>query len=492
VEDKRAQLDRILQACLGLKVETIASVPEIVPGERLRVKHSVTLAAKIPVRWTGIQSRNAEGGAFTSQTLPAGDARILEREYATPEQLPVTQPYWLRQDGKSGLYRVDDPKLIGTPENAPSFPMEFVFEIEGQKLVVADEPVFMEKNAGKERPRGVDVIPPVTLRFESEVSLFQPGAKKRVSIEAVGARAGVGGTVKLETPAGWAASPAERPFKIGRAGEKTRVSFEVTAPKATASERLTASALVNGRRFSNQRIEINYAHLPFMLLQPAARDRAVSAPVEVRGKKAGYLPGAGDSVAEALGELGYSVTKLTGADLMPDKLRGLDVVVVGVRAFNVRKDLQSVTNLFGFIEQGGTVVMQYNRPDGLSGKMLGPYPFSIQGSAPALRVTDETAPVKFLAPDHPALTTPNHIGPADFEGWFQERGSYFPSSWDQEHYQTILAMSDPGEPPLNSSILIAKDGKGYFVYTGITFFRQLPAGVPGAYRLFANLVSLGK
>src|ERR1041385_829821 len=148
----------------------------------------------------------------------------------------------------------------------------------------------------------------------------------------------------MELPPGWAATPSEQAFKLANSGEKTRVAFEVMAPKTTASDRLTASATVNGKRYSNQRIEINYAHLPRMLLQPPARDRVVCTDVKVHGRNAGYLPGAGDSIAEALGQLGYSVTKLTGADLMPEKLRNLDVVVTGVRVFNVRKDLQSITN----------------------------------------------------------------------------------------------------------------------------------------------------
>jgi hypothetical protein len=163
-----------------------------------------------------------------------------------------------------------------------------------------------------------------------------------------------------------------------------------------------------------------------------------------------------------------------------------------VRAFNVRKDLDpNLSGLLAYVENGGNVVVQYNRPNGLRTKELGPYPLSIAGDAPRWRVTDEAAPVTLLAPDHAALTTPNKIGSSDFDGWVQERGAYFPSSFD-EHYTALLAMSDPGEKPLKSSVLVAPYGKGYFVYTGLAFFRQLPAGVPGAYRLFANLVSLGR
>jgi hypothetical protein len=191
--------------------------------------------------------------------------------------------------------------------------------------------------------------------------------------------------------------------------------------------------------------------------------------------------------------MGYVVQRLTGADLTPEKLKGLDAVVIGVRAFNERTDLKAaLPGLFAWVEAGGTVITQYNRPNGLKADQLGPYPLSIEGPAPQLRVTDEQAPVTFLASDHAALNGPNKIGPDDFAGWVQERGAYFPSSWDNDHYTALLAMSDPGEAPLKSSVLVARYGKGYYVYTGLAFFRQLPAGVPGAYRLFANLISLGK
>jgi hypothetical protein len=190
--------------------------------------------------------------------------------------------------------------------------------------------------------------------------------------------------------------------------------------------------------------------------------------------------------------MGYQVTTLSGFDFTPEKLKGLDAVVIGVRAFNERKDLEpNLPALFAWVEQGGTVIAQYNRPGGNLAKTLGPYPLSIAGNAPDLRVTDENAPVIFLAADHPALNIPNKISQADFAGWVQERGAYFPSKWD-EHYTPIFAISDPNEKQPDSSVLVAKHGKGYYVYTGLAFFRQLPAGVPGAYRLFANLVSLGK
>ena len=284
-----------------------------------------------------------------------------------------------------------------------------------------------------------------------------------------------------------------RPFQLAAVGERATLNFEVTAPAQASAGRITAAAVVAGRRYTQQRIEINYPHIPLQLLQPPAKARLLCADVAVRGKRVGYLAGAGDDTASALEQLGYAVTVLSGSDLTPEKLTGLDAVVIGVRAFNERRDLTaSVAGLWKYVEAGGTVIAQYNRPNGLRTETLAPYALSIQGSAPQLRVTDETAPVTVLAPEHPLMTTPNRIVKSDFDGWVQERGAYFPSSWDQAHFQPVFAMSDPGEAPLQSSVLVARHGKGYYVYTGLAFFRQLPAGVPGAYRLFANLVSLGK
>ncbi len=168
-------------------------------------------------------------------------------------------------------------------------------------------------------------------------------------------------------------------------------------------------------------------------------------------------------------------------------------MVIGVRAFNTRTDLApQLAALFAYVEAGGTVVEQYNTPNGIKTPQLAPYELKLSRDLPRYRVTDEQAPITLLVPDHPAFTTPNRIVPADFAGWVQERGLDFASEWDPAHFTPLIALSDVGEPPLKGAILVAQYGRGYFVYTGLSFFRQLPAGVPGAYRLFANLVSLGK
>jgi LmbE family N-acetylglucosaminyl deacetylase len=490
MNDKRQQLDRIIQACLGLSVETVTPVAEVVPGESVKFRYNATVRATIPVRFLEVRVPNLAGSQPGIELKP-GQPASGEVALTIPKNTLLTQPYWLREEPAAGIFRVADTKLLGQPENPPPFPVEYVFEVSGQKLVVTDEPLAATE-AGKPGRR-LAIISPVSLRFGSGVALFTPGAKKIVEVEITAARSDAAGTLRIEAPTGWAVTPASQPFKLAKAGEKVRLSFAATAPAQAATGNFLAVAEMGGTRFNNQRLEIRYDHIPIQILQPAAQLRVAAFDFAIRGKAVGYLPGAGDDIAESLAQLGYTVTTLSGADLTPEKLRGLDAVVIGVRAFNERTDLAAnLAGLFAYVENGGTVIAQYNRPNGLNAQPLGPYALSIQGSAPALRVTDETVPVSFLAPEHAALTAPNRIGSADFDGWVQERGSYFPSSWDKEHYEPVLAMSDPGEPPLRSSILIAKHGKGYYVYTGITFFRQLPAGVPGAYRLFANLVSLGK
>lgn len=492
--EKRRDLDRIIAACLGLTVETSLPQAEVVAGERLSLHHEVTLASSVPVRWLAVRYPASKAELKVHADLKPGETTSRDTQRTLPTSTAVSQPYWLRQAGAPGLFKVDDPSLIGSPVNAPAFPVEFIFELQGQPFTVTDEPVQHIAGASEAQAhRRLVVIPPVSLGFTHELELFAPGASKAVAVEVSAARAKAAGRLQLEVPAGWTVTPAKQSFDLERAGDKATLAFQVTAPAQPGSGKLAATADVGGLVSRTGRFVINYAHLPLLVLQSPAEAQAVALDVQTRGKRIGYLPGAGDSTAESLVQLGYDVMTLSGADLTAEKLAGLDAVVIGVRAFNDREDLAAaLPGLFAWVEAGGTVIAQYNRPNNLKAATLGPYALSIEGTAPALRVTDETAPVTFLAPDHPVLNTPNKITAADFEGWVQERGAYFPSKWDESRYVSILGMSDPGEAPLKSSLLVTQHGKGWFAYTGLAFFRQLPAGVPGAQRLFANLVSLGK
>jgi LmbE family N-acetylglucosaminyl deacetylase len=476
VMEKRALLDRIVQACLGLEFKTTLTPDEVVPGETFKLRHEAIIHSSVPVRWVaarypGIKSEIASGADLSpNQSESAESTEMLLPGTA------LTQPYWLREEGTPGMSRVDDAALIGRPENPPVFAVEHVFEVGGQTITVPDDSARL------------DVIPPVWIRFVSDIVLLKPGGSRPVTVEITAARANIAGSLQLNAPPDWKVSPAQQSFHLASVGETAQFEFTITAPPASASAKMIASAEINGTQYQSQRQVVSYPHFPRQLLQPKATLKAVSLDFATRGQNVGYLPGAGDSLAENLRQMGCSVTILDDTNLTAEKLHGLDAVVIGVRAYNVRPNLAAqLPVLFDYVREGGTVVAQYNRPNGLVTNNLAPYDLHLSGD----RVTDENAEVTFLAPDHPVLNTPNKITEADFAGWVQERGIYFPDRWD-ERFTPILACHDPGEEPLKGSLLVAQYGKGYFVYTGLVFFRELPAGVPGAYRLFANLISLGK
>jgi LmbE family N-acetylglucosaminyl deacetylase len=489
LDEKRRDLDRIIQACVGLTVQTTIPQAEVVQGEPLMLRHTAQVRSAVPVRWVAVRYPSTSVGLGEAIVLQKGKEATRDTTQPLPLTTPISQPYWLRQQPAAGMFRVVDPKLIGQPENSPSFAVQHIFEIGGQTLVIADEPIQAATGTQMEpASRRLEVIPPVSLHLPTEVYLFDPGAARPVTVEVVASRAGVKGSLKLDAAAGWKVEPATQPFRIAAVGERVRLAFNVTAPAQAASADIVARAEVNGVQVETQRKEIRYSHLAPLLVQSPAQIKAIALDVAIRGREVGYLPGAGDNVAEALEQMGYTVTQLLGADLTLEKLRRFDAVVTGVRAFNVRTDWgDGLAALFAYVEGGGNLIVQYNRPDNLKTDKLAPFDLNLSSQ----RVTDENAPVTFLAPEHPALNTPNKITAADFEGWTQERGIYFPNDWGQQ-FTPLIAAGDPGEEPLKGGLLVAKHGRGYFVYSGLVWFRQFPAGVPGAYRLFANLVSLGK
>jgi hypothetical protein len=490
VSEKRGLLDHIIQECLGLTVETTVASAEVVPGEPLKMRLSASVSSDIvPVRWMAARFPAIKTEFAINTKLSTNQPASCISTEILPADMPLSQPYWLRADHPPGMYVVDDPGLIGRPENPPVFPVEQVFEVGGQTLVVPDQPLQTTGTRKVGDTRRLDVISPVSLKLASDVALFAPGSSHDVMVTVTSARLGIKGTLRLDAPADWTVSPAAQSFHLGAIGDEKAFTFNVTAPAEPAATNITAEVEIDGKTYDNARVVIDYPHIPLLLLQPPARLKAVCLNLATRGHNIGYLTGAGDSVDQCLQDMGYQVTTLTGADLTPEQLKKFDAVVIGIRAFNVRTDLVShLPALFAYVQDGGNVIEQYNRPgNDLKTDQFTPYSLELSSD----RVTDPAAPMTFLAPDHPALNVPNKITDADFDGWVQERGIYYPQQWD-DHFTPILACSDVGEAPLKGGLLVAPYGKGYFVYTGLDFFRQLPAGVPGAYRLLANLVSLGK
>lgn len=492
VLEKRKDLDKILQQCLGLVVETTIPHHEIVPGETLDMQHKAHLAAPLPaglsVKWLTVKYPLLKKELKPNAVLKVTEVTSVESRETLPANTPVTQPYWLHKEDKVGLFQVDDAALIGTAENAPAFPVENVFEIDGQKLVIKGEPLQVTATGSSHDTRRLDIIPPVSVRFYSGVCVFTPGASHQETVEIIASRENTKGKLQLQAPAEWKIEPKEVHFELKKPGDRTEYTFTLTAPDKPGAADITVAAEVGGRLYSTQRDLITYTHLPPQILQPTARLKAVVFDLATTGKTIGYLPGAGDSLPDNLSHMGYHVKLIDDGTVTADELKDMDAVILGVRALNVRKEMaKAMPILLDYVEKGGTLIVQYNRPDNLQAQKFAPYDLTISPG----RVTDEKATITFLDAQNKIFTSPNKITDKDFDGWVQERGLYFPNKWD-EHFTPLLACNDKGEDPLKGSLLVAKYGKGTYIYTGLAFFRQLPAGVPGAYRLLANMIAASK
>jgi len=404
-----------------------------------------------------------------------------------PEDAVTTQPFWLRERPGKGLFTVTDPSLIGLPENPPALVARFMVRVDGVAIPFETSVVFRRTDPVKgEVYRPFVITPPVMAAFDEKVYAFGSAQPKKVRVTLTSGAA-VSGVLRLKTEAGFSASPAEVPFAFTARGEEKPVTFTVMPPASAAAATLTAEAVVGGKVFSRGLVHVDYPHIPLQTLFPPAEAKVLRLDVKAPQAPVGYVMGSGDEVPDALRQMGYTVTLLSDDELENGDLSRYAAIVTGIRAYNTRPRLnRAEARLVDYVEKGGTLVAQYNTMGDLVTEQLGPYPFKLSRD----RVTVEEAPVKFLNPASSLLVFPNRLTAADFDGWVQERGLYFPGTWDPR-YETVIETHDPGESDKSGGLLFARHGKGAFVYTGYAFFRQLPAGVPGAYRFFVNLVSAG-
>jgi hypothetical protein len=321
--------------------------------------------------------------------------------------------------------------------------------------------------------------------------MFPDARPRNVEVLLTGNISRVAGGIGLQIPEGWRVEPEARRFQMVESGEEVALTFRITPPASPARGEVRAVASLDGRKISVGTEVISYPDLPTQTVFPPARAELVRADIRVLAKKVGYVMGAGDEMPQSLRQLGCEVTLLGPGDLARGDLGRFDAIVTGVRAFNVRPDLRAnFQPLMDYVHNGGTLVVQYNvlsfRRRPALGK-IGPFPLRVGRG----RVSVEEAPVTFTNPHHPLHESPNKVTEADFRGWVQERGLYFAAQWDPQ-YETLFESHDPGEKPLAGGTLFARYGNGAYVFTAYSWFRQLPAGVPGAFRIFANLLSAGK
>lgn len=490
---KLEEVNQLIQDCLGLFVELTSNQPWITPGEPITHSFEMVNRSPVPVRLVSIQNKALGIDSTMALDLTNNKLTLFKTKKPLQSGAGYSDPYWLREDHLPGLFTVPDPSLIGKPENGPAVSIACTFDINGEKFIVDTPLIYKWTDPVKgELSRPFEIVPPVFINLSQPVYVF-PDARPKVVSVLVKSSSGeaITGTAKLILPADWKSEPASIPVTIGKRGEEKKIDFLVTpSPRGEGSFALGAEVDLQGKAYNRSVETIAYDHIPFQTLLPKAKASLVRVNIRKEGQVIGYIAGAGDETPAALRNLGYEVWEMKNDEVTPENLKRVDAVVLGVRALNTNERLRYfMPDLLKYVEQGGTLITQYNTNFDLEidKDKFSPYPINMSRD----RVTEENSEVRVLAPDHPALNFPNKITGEDFNGWVQERGLYFPDKWDPA-YTALFSMNDTGESPKNGSLLIAKYGTGHYVYTGLSFFRELPEGVAGAYKLFANLASLGK
>ena len=493
---KRQEVDGLIQQCLGLWFESNPTDFAAAPGERIRVNTTVVgRTSEVPVRLISIQYPVMGRDTTLNLTLKANEVVPLPTSLMIPANQPISQPYWLEKPLVKGMFQVSDQRLVGLPENPAALTTQFTFDIAGQNFTFTRPWVFKSVDpVDGEIYRPFVVQPDVMINIAEKVYAFADNAPKTVEAVVKAGRAGASGNLSLSVPTGWQVSPAQAPFELKDKGQEQRLTFTVTPSGKASNGQLQAVATTSTGQFSRGIRLVEYKHIPTQTNFPTSEAKLVRLDVKTAAKQIGYIMGAGDEVPLALRQMGCTVTMLNQAELDKDLSR-FDAIMVGVRAYNTEDHLKFYqAKLMQYVQNGGTMIVQYMTAggsgflaNGLKVNQIGPYPFNIGRD----RITEEDAPVTFVNPQHPLLNKPNKLTDTDFSGWVQERGIYFAVDYDKA-YEPIFSMNDTGEAAKNGSLIYAKYGKGHFMYTGLVFFRELPAGVPGAYRLLANMISVGK
>ena len=545
---KLKELDETMALVSGLWLEAQANSATSTPGATLRVAITALVRSPSQVTLTGVKLTGMDG-APALDLAPAVLVNNQPSQYTMnvkiPENQPYTQPYWLDLPKNGNLYSVRDPREIGNAESAPALEAHFNVRMDGVDLELV-RPVqnrYVDQVYG-ELVRPFAVVPPVAVNLTEHSLVFADNKPRKIEVPVKSNAGKPSGDVHLEVPSGWSVEPASRHFELNGAGDQVTLAFDLTPPASAARGHIRAVAQTGGRSVAMDTETIEYPHIPIQVLFPSADASLVRADIKNLSKNIGYVMGAGDQVPPSLRQIGCDVTLLMPEDLSHGDLSRFDAIVTGVRAWNTRADLRAnYQRLFDYASNGGTVVVQYSRaeaagPAGGRGPAGGAQPASnpaapsTPGAAPETargggrgrgpepaptgpidalafdpgplehigpyaihvsndRVTVEEAPVSFPNPNLALLHAPNEITSADFEGWVQERGLNFADRWDAR-YLSVLESHDPGEDPLPGGMLYTKYGKGAYVFSAYDWFRELPGGVAGAYRMFANMLSAAK
>lgn len=486
---KTEEIKAILLACAGVHLEANAAKHKVTKGENVVLSIEITARqnAKTHVNSYQINQQSRQKNSFV---LNQNEKKIIKDTLKIANNAMLTNSYWLNEGITEGMYFVENPLWIGKPET-PAFysvQMELILH---KSPITFEFPIDFKMNdpVRGEVHKPLEVIPSFSVQLNEDVSLFHESKTKEIRVNVQANSPFESATLSLITPKGWEINPKEIQLNGKELKPNSSFVFVVTANSTSEtgeiSPKITTS---NGEEFTSKSVQIQYNHIPEQTVFLPASGKLVNLDLQTKGNKIAYIEGAGDGVASSLRQIGYEVITLTPEQITAEKIKDFDAVVIGIRAYNTVESMANIqTILFDYVKAGGNMLVQYNTAGKLTVKDLAPLPLQISRD----RVTEEQADVRFLLPDHPVLNYPNKLTTADFDGWTQEIGLYFPNQWDP-NFQAVLSANDQGESAKDGILLVLPYGKGHYIYTGISFFRELPAGVPGAFRLIANILSLGK
>ncbi len=481
---KTKELNEIIKACAGLYLEASAESSSSIPSSTINVNFEALNRSFISMELSSITILPEGKNIKKELDLAPNSKQNFKSKINIAKDVSYSSPYWLATQWDLGMYKVNDQKLIGNPESLRPIQIQYNIIIEDQPIAFTIPVVhrYAKRDKG-EIYEPFEVLPKVTTKLLNKVLVFSSEKSQKVTVEIRSGAKNTNGIVTLKAPKGWKVTPNEAKFSIDQKGDIQLIDFMVTPTQNESEGVLKAIAKVEGKSYDKELIEINYSHIPKQSVLLPSQAKVVRMDIKKNGTRIGYIQGSGDAIPESLQQIGYEVTELNVNEINGN-LEQFDAIVVGIRAYNTIKELQFKQKyLLEYVKNGGNLIVQYNTNRGVD--VQAPYELQLSRD----RVTDEHSKVTLLAKEHSILNYPNKITEADFEGWVQERGLYFPNKWSKE-YTSILSMHDKGESVKKGSLLVAKYGKGNYIYTGLSFFRELPAGVSGAYKLFANLLSV--
>ena len=484
---KIAEIKKIIAACAGLYLEATCVNQQITNDASLKIKLEAINRSSIKMQWNAIATNPNSSNVFDSKMLDNNKVVQQTIELQLNDTLAYTQPYYLKEKGTVGMYSISDQKNIGKPDVLREISVTFMIDIAGILIPYERNVVFKTNDDVKgEIYQPLDIVPTATASFQDKVIIFPNNQSKSICVKIKSAKDNLKGIIDLQVPKNWSVIPKEIPFSMAIKGEEQLVVFSVTPSNESSEIVIKTNLLIDGKKIESDKIEINYPHIYKQIVLKPAESKALKLNIKTKNEKIAYIMGAGDDVPKCLKQMGYEVEIIKPEEISKENLKKFDVLITGIRAYNVVNQLEFKQKiLLNFVQSGKTMIVRYNTLDDLVSKEIAPFRLQLSRD----RVTEENATVRFINPNHSVLNYPNIITSTDFEGWKQEQGLYYPSEWGSE-FEPIISSNDTNESPKNGALLIAKYGKGHYIYTGLSFFRELPEGVSGAYRLLANLISI--